>query len=128
MKPIEEIQKLTDKEVDENIEEYIETITEEFREGFKFLKKYPKTVSIFGSARLTPASSHFDDAKKLAGRIVKELGYSIITGGGPGIMEAINQGAHEAKGDSIGFDIELPNEQNKNAYVLHSVHFRYFFC
>ena len=128
MKPIEEIQKLTDKEVDENIEEYIETITEEFREGFKFLKKYPKTVSIFGSARLTPASSHFDDAKKLAGRIVKELGYSIITGGGPGIMEATNQGAHEAKGDSIGFDIELPNEQNKNAYVLHSVHFRYFFA
>ncbi len=118
---------LTPEAIEKNIAEYIVTITKEFQDGFNFIKKYPKTVSVFGSARLTPASSHYHDARKLAHRIVKELGYSIITGGGPGIMEATNQGAKEAGGESIGIEINLPHEQHKNPYVMNSAHFNYFF-
>lgn len=118
---------ITPEAIDANIEAYIQVITKEFKNGFDFIKKYPKTVSIFGSARLTPASSHYGDAKRLASRIVKDLGYSIVTGGGPGIMEASNLGAKEAQGTSLGIEIELPHEQHTNEYVMDSAHFNYFF-
>lgn len=105
----------------------ISKITKEFIESFSFIKKYPKSVTILGSARFTEDNIHYDQAKKIAKKIVEELNYAIVTGGGLGIMEAGNRGAHEASGDSIGFLIKLPREQEKNAYLTDSVEFHYFF-
>lgn len=115
------------KEIQQNIDGHIKEISKEFKEGFEFLKKYPKSVTIFGSARLTPASSHYHDVKKLAERIVKETGYTVITGGGPGIMESANMGAKDAQGQSVGLNIKLPSEQHINPYVTDSIAFEYFF-
>ncbi len=118
--------KMTKSEINKNIEEHIKEITKEFRDGFEFMKKHPKTVTIFGSARLTEKSSHYIDAERLTSKIVNEIGYSVITGGGPGIMEAANKGASEAGGESIGLNIELPREQKMNDYVKDSISFKYF--
>jgi uncharacterized protein (TIGR00730 family) len=122
-----QVEKYTAQEIKDNIEEHILEITNEFRKGFEFLQKYPKSVSIFGSSRLTVASSHYHDAKKLAERIVAETGYTVITGGGPGIMEATNLGAKEGKGASIGLSISLEDKQSLNEGVIESVNFNYFF-
>lgn len=119
---------MSEKEIRDNIEQHLGEITSEFKNGFEFIKKYPKSVTIFGSSRLTSASSHYHDVKKLAERIVKETGYTIITGGGPGIMEAANMGAKEAGGQSIGLNIKLPMEQHINSYATDSMLFQYFFA
>ena len=119
--------KLSAKKIHKNIDEHIKEIVKEFQVGFKHLEKYPKSVTIFGSSHSTPHSPHFREAQELAYRIVKELGYSIITGGGPGIMAAANLGAQEAGGDSLGFNIDLPHEQHINPYTNSSIHFKYFF-
>ncbi len=110
-----------------NIDGHIADITKEFRNGFEFLKKYNKSVTIFGSSRLTSASSHYEEAKKLATRIVKELDYAVVTGGGPGVMEAANMGAKDAGGISIGLNITIPNEQHVNVYTTDNIRFDYFF-
>lgn len=120
-------QKLTIEEINKNIDDHINQISKEFKRGFEFLKKYPKSVTFFGSSHLTKASSHYDDARKLAGKIVEETGYTIITGGGPGIMEAVNQGAKEANGNSLGLGIRLPQRQHSNSFTTSSVEFDYFF-
>lgn len=120
-------QKFTAESIKDNIEEHIIAISKEFREGFEFLEKYPKSVSIFGSSRLSPASSHYHAAERLAERIVEETGYTVITGGGPGIMEATNLGAKEGKGDSIGLAIDLSDRQLINKGVTNSINFNYFF-
>ncbi len=83
-------------------------------------------VSIFGSARTKPDSPYYKDAEKIS-KLLAEDGYGIITGGGPGIMEAANKGASEGGGPSIGLHIELPNEQRCNKYVQTRCNFRYFF-
>lgn len=101
-------------------------IATEFDRGLKFVKKYPKSVTIYGSARFKPGTPHYDDARKLGARLAK-LGYAVVTGGGPGIMEAANRGAKEVGGDSIGLNIELPNEQILNPYTTDSLSFYYFF-
>ena len=119
--------KLSAQEINQNIHEHIEEISREFKNGFEELKKHPKSVTIFGSSHSTPASPHYRQAQELAYKIVKELGYTIITGGGPGIMTAANLGAEEAQGNSLGFVIDLPSEQHKNAYLNTSVSFKYFF-
>jgi uncharacterized protein (TIGR00730 family) len=118
---------LTVEEITANIDTHINDISKEFRLGFEFLRKYNKSVTVFGSSRLTPASSHYDDAKRLSYRIVSELKYSIITGGGPGIMEAANWGAKEANGDSLGLTINIPREQHTNKYSSNTITFDYFF-
>lgn len=102
-------------------------INEEFRRGLAFIKQYPRSVTVFGSARFKEDHPLYEKARKLAYRISSELGYSIVTGGGPGIMEAANRGAHEAGGDSLGLNIELPAEQVVNPYVKDSAEFYYFF-
>ena len=102
-------------------------ITEEFRRGLAFIKQYPRSISIFGSARIDSEHPLYKKAYKLSYRISKELGFSIVTGGGPGIMEAANKGAYDAGGDSLGLNIDLPKEQVINPYVKDSVDFYYFF-
>jgi uncharacterized protein (TIGR00730 family) len=98
----------------------------EFVQGFDTLANVGKAVTIFGSARVTEDDPMYGAARDLATRLSKE-GFAIITGGGPGIMEAANRGAVEAEGRSIGCNIELPFEQGMNQYVEVAVNFRYFF-
>jgi len=91
-------------------------VISEFVEGFEKMNKIGPCVSIFGSARTKPGAKYYELASQLAGRLCKE-GYGVITGGGPGIMEAGNKGAKEANGVSVGLNIELPFEQNSNPYI-----------
>ncbi len=119
---------LTVENINAHIDAHIRDISNEFRGGFEFLKKFPKSVTIFGSARLTKASSHYNDAQKLAERIVDVLNYSVITGGGPGIMEAANLGANQAGGNSVGLNIVIPHEQHTNPYTNSNYTFDYFFA
>ncbi|PFG42496.1 hypothetical protein ATJ88_1158 [Isoptericola jiangsuensis] len=102
-------------------------IQAEFVEGFGALAEVGAAVSVFGSARTSP--EHPDYALGMeVGRLLVEAGYSVMTGGGPGIMEAANRGALDAGGTSIGLGIELPFEQGMNEYVNLGVNFRYFFA
>jgi uncharacterized protein (TIGR00730 family) len=102
-------------------------IMAEFVEGFEELKHVAPAVSIFGSARIKPSSQYYKDAETTAKLLVK-AGYSVITGGGPSIMEAGNKGASEAGGRSIGLNIDLPFEQKPNPFINHLINFHYFFC
>jgi uncharacterized protein (TIGR00730 family) len=101
-------------------------IMAEFVEGFERLADIRPAVSIFGSARTKRGTSEYNLAERLAGLLV-ENGYSVITGGGGGIMEAANKGASEAGGQSVGLTIELPFEQKPNPYADTRISFRYFF-
>ena len=98
----------------------------EFVDGFDTMARVGRTVSVFGSARTKPDNADYEAAVSL-GRLLAERGYSVMTGGGPGIMEAANKGAFEADGVSIGCGIELPEEQGINAYTNLQIDFRYFF-
>ncbi|HVG39527.1 MAG TPA: TIGR00730 family Rossman fold protein [Pyrinomonadaceae bacterium] len=98
----------------------------EFVEGFDELAATMRGVSIFGSARTDPHDPQYLAAQETGALLVK-AGFSVITGGGPGIMEAANKGAYEAKGTSIGCNIELPFEQRPNQYQTRSLSFKYFF-
>jgi hypothetical protein len=98
----------------------------EFVEGFDELATVTRGVSIFGSARTSPDNPYYAAAQETAALLVG-AGYAVITGGGPGIMEAANRGAFEAKGVSIGCNIELPFEQGANKYQTRSLTFKYFF-
>jgi len=99
----------------------------EYVHGFDSLAEIGTAVAIFGSARTTEKDPMYETARDLAGRLAK-AGFAIITGGGPGIMEAANRGAREVGGLSVGCNIELPREQATNAYVDVAINFRYFFC
>lgn len=95
-------------------------------EGFEFLSKLHNEVSIFGSARTKAGHASYKAARKL-GFLLGKNGYTVITGGGPGIMEAANRGAFEAGGVSVGLDIELAHEQRRNKYATRAMGFHYFF-
>ena len=101
-------------------------IQAEFVEGFGGLMELGNAVSIFGSARTNPDSPEYALAEEL-GELLAQRGYAVITGGGPGIMEAANKGAHHAGGISVGLGIELPFEQGINKWVDLGINFRYFF-
>lgn len=101
-------------------------IMSEFVEGFEVLSKFGKAVSIFGSARTKPGTKHYKLGEDVAYLLAKE-GYAIITGSGPGMMEAANKGAKKANGLSIGLNIHIPCEQKPNKYVDTLLDFRYFF-
>ncbi len=101
-------------------------IMAEFVEGFQFLSESSREVTFFGSARTKPGNKWYKEAEKL-GRMLGECGYTIITGGGPGIMEAVNKGAFKAGAPSLGLNIQLPNEQRINKYVTRGRGFHYFF-
>jgi uncharacterized protein (TIGR00730 family) len=98
----------------------------EFIDGFDALARLGPAVSIFGSARTSPADPMYDHARRLAHRLSEE-GFTVITGGGPGIMEAANRGAREADGVSVGLGIDLPHEPGVNEFVDLPTYFRYFF-
>ena len=98
----------------------------EFVEGFDKLQGVEPAVSIYGSARLPPDTPLYLQTEEIA-RKLGELGFSIITGGGPGVMEAANKGAAEAGAKSVGLNIELPSEQSCNAFATKTMTFRHFF-
>ena len=102
-------------------------ILAEFVEGFDRLASLDKAVTVFGSARVAPDDPQYRIAEEAA-RLLARAGFAIITGGGPGIMEAANKGAREAGGTSIGCNIELPFEQRPNPYLDTLIDFRYFFA
>lgn len=102
-------------------------ILSEFVEGFETLSRIGPAVSVFGSSRAKPEDIYYKKAEEL-GRLLVKAGYAVITGGGPGIMEAANKGAFQAKGKSIGLNIEIPAEQKPNPYVNTLLSFHYFFC
>jgi uncharacterized protein (TIGR00730 family) len=114
-------------EVDMIVKKRSEVANKEFEKGYNLIKRYPRSVSILGSARLGEDSPYYQRARNLCNKIVKELGYAVVTGGGPGIMEGANRGAFEVGGASLGFNIILPKEQSINKYVTESVDFEYFF-
>ncbi|HLD21914.1 MAG TPA: TIGR00730 family Rossman fold protein [Patescibacteria group bacterium] len=101
-------------------------IMAEFVEGYDFLSKLTADITIFGSARIRPGSKYYHLAEEIC-RLLAKKGFSIVTGGGPGIMEAANKGAYEAGGESIGINIQLPFEQRINDYVHHGMGFHFFF-
>jgi uncharacterized protein (TIGR00730 family) len=101
-------------------------ILSEFVEGFDALNDVGPAVTVFGSARATPDDPYYAAGRQLGAALARR-GFAVITGGGPGIMEAVNRGCQEAGGLSVGCNIELPNEQELNDYVDLGVEFRYFF-
>jgi len=98
----------------------------DFLRGFRVLHFVGPCVTVFGSARITPESPHYELARKM-GAAIARLGFTVMTGGGPGIMEAANRGAKEINGRSVGCNIELPQEQKPNAYLDRCVTMHYFF-
>lgn len=118
---------LTREKIEESIKKRMTIINEEFATGFELIKNYPKSVTFFGSSRFTEDNEYFKQASELSGRIVKELHYAIVSGGGPGIMEAANKGAYEAGGPSLGLIIKLPAHHKANQYLTDFREFSFFF-
>jgi uncharacterized protein (TIGR00730 family) len=101
-------------------------ILSEFVDGFETMSELGPAISVFGSARTAPGDPDYEQARLCAQHICKR-NFGVITGGGPGIMEAANRGAYEAGGTSVGLNITLPQEQAPNGYQTHELGFRYFF-
>jgi len=119
---------LSAEEKTEDLEQDIALIAQEFREGFEAVDKIPQpAVTIFGSARIREDNPVYAEARA-AGRRFAELGWAVVTGGGPGVMEAANRGAKDGGGLSVGFNIQLPHEQAPNPYLDISLTFRHFYA
>jgi hypothetical protein len=101
-------------------------IMSEFVSGFELLRKYGLAATVFGSARFQPGDTYYKEAEELSARLARK-GFAIVTGGGPGIMEAANVGGFKVGGKSVGLNIELPFEQKLNPYTTESLDFYYFF-
>ena len=111
-----------------DLESKVARIAHEFLEGFEAVGRIDRpAVSVFGSARVPEDDPLFAQAIEV-GRRLAEAGFAVVTGGGPGLMEAANRGAHEAGGLSIGFNIDLPHEQHENPYLDISVTFHHFYA
>ena len=112
----------------DRIEEKVAFIAEEFRRGFEAVERIGRpAVTVFGSARVREGDPVYDEARA-CGRLLAEEGFAVVTGGGPGVMEAANRGCHEAGGVSVGFNIVLPHEQAANPYVGISLDFHHFYA
>ncbi len=111
-----------------DLERHVAMIAQEFRNGFEAVDRIDRpAVTIFGSARVREDDPAYTHARTVAARFA-EHGWAVVTGGGPGVMEAANRGAKEAGGLSVGFNIELPHEQRGNPYVDLSMTFRHFYA
>ena len=115
------------KEDKELGEDKLKMINLELKEGIDSVARFNPSVTIYGSARLPKEDESYKKANELAFRLAKELGYNILSGGGPGIMEAANKGGYEAGVKSVGLTIRLPHEQGANPYVTDEIPFNYFF-
>lgn len=101
-------------------------IMAEFVEGFSFVADFKKAVTVFGSTMYKEGDAVYEKAQKLGGLLAKE-GFTVVTGGGPGIMEAVNKGAYEAGGESVGINIQLDGAERANSFLKKSIGFHYFF-
>jgi hypothetical protein len=111
-----------------DIEQHVELIAEELRMGFEAVDRIPRpAATVFGSARTPRDNAEYEQARA-CGRALAEAGFAVVTGGGPGVMEAANRGAKEGGGFSVGFNVELPHEQEPNPYVDLAVAFRHFYA
>jgi uncharacterized protein (TIGR00730 family) len=111
-----------------DLDAHIALIAEEFRMGFEAVDKVPRpAVTVFGSARIRPDCAEYEHARA-CGRALAEAGFAVVTGGGPGVMEAANRGTKEGGGYSVGFNIALPHEQQANPYIDLGVTFRHFYA
>ena len=111
-----------------HLEAEVALITREFHEGFEAVDRIGAPgVTVFGSARIAESSADYEEAREV-GRRLAEAGFAVVTGGGPGAMEAANRGAREAGGVSVGFNIELPHEQRANPYLDIAITFRHFYA
>jgi uncharacterized protein (TIGR00730 family) len=117
---------LTETRTPEREKARLKRIMAEFERGFKQLHALGPAVTVFGSARFKPGHPHYELAREV-GRELAKAGFTTITGGGPGAMEAANRGAHEVGGPSYGLNIILPHEQKPNPYIDQNVEFNYFF-
>ena len=117
---------LTQHLMEKTFKQRLANVYNELAKAFDLLKELDHSITFFGSARFKPDNIYYKQAERIAKRLA-EAGHTIITGGGPGIMEAANKGAYEARGRSIGFNIELPTEQNLNSYTTDNLGFHYFF-
>lgn len=124
---IEDLRLLAAETTASDLDEHVGRIAEEFRAGFEAVDRIPiPAVTIFGSARVHEGDPAYEQARALA-RKFSQQGWSVVTGGGPGVMEAANRGAKEGRGLSVGFNIELPHEQTSNPYLDLSLTFRHFY-
>ena len=111
-----------------DLEEHVRLIAQEFRDGFAAVERIGGPgVTVFGSARIGEDDPVYAQAREL-GRLLADAGFAVVTGGGPGVMEAANRGAQEAGGTSVGFNIELPHEQRANAFLDIELTFRHFYA
>jgi uncharacterized protein (TIGR00730 family) len=125
---VEDRRLLSSEETPSELEHHVALIAQEFRDGFEAVAKIDRpAVTVFGSARLAQDDPVCVSARALAARFA-ERGWAVVTGGGPGVMEAANRGAKEAGGLSVGFNIELPHEQRGNPYVDLAFTFRHFYA
>jgi uncharacterized protein (TIGR00730 family) len=125
---VEDRRILDQRREDEDLEHHVQRIAAEFRAGFEAVDRIDRpAVSIFGSARIGEDHRWYQAARDVARRF-GEAGFAVVTGGGPGVMEAANRGAKEGGGLSVGFNIELPHEQHENPYLDVSLTFQHFYA
>jgi uncharacterized protein (TIGR00730 family) len=125
---VEDRRILESRETAAELEEHVALIADEFREGFEAVARIDRpAVTIFGSARVRDGSRAYVEARAVARRFA-ERGWAVVTGGGPGVMEAANRGAKDGGGLSVGFNIELPHEQHINPYLDIALTFRHFYA
>lgn len=118
---------ITLEHLQQDIEMRVRHVSSELRAGLEFIGSCQPSVTVLGSAVTPEGHPEYEQARRVAGRIAKELDYAVVTGGALGIMEAANRGAHEAGGTSIGMTIQLPDGQMTNRYLTRHIDFYYFF-
>ena len=123
-----EDRRLLERREDGDLAGHVQRIADEFRQGFMAVDRIGRpAISVFGSARVREGHPAYDQARDVARRLA-EAGFAIVTGGGPGVMEAANRGAREGGGVSVGFNIELPHEQYENPYLDIELTFNHFYA